>query len=190
LLLGRRCIGLRGRQAGLVLLLVRHVLLGLLNRSASLACQLLIALGLLARESQRCLRLRHLLIGLVDLCLLRCDLSGQIVDARLRLVDLRLGLVALGDVIAVVEAHQSGAGIDELVVGDRDIDDRRGNLCADLHGAAIDECIVGRFITAGMQPPADEQGSDNDPANDKQLYETATLTETLSPRLRIPRLVK
>jgi hypothetical protein len=37
-----------------------------------------------------------------------------------------------------------------------------------------------------MQPPADEQGSDNDPANDKQLYETATLTETLSPRLRIP----
>ena len=76
MLLGRRCIGLRGRQAGLVLLLVRHVLLGLLNRSASLACQLLIALGLLARESQRCLRLRHLLIGLVDLCLLRCDLSG------------------------------------------------------------------------------------------------------------------
>jgi hypothetical protein len=36
-----------------------------------------------------------------------------------------------------------------------------------------------------MQPPADEQGGDNDPADDKQRYETAALTETVSPRPRI-----
>ena len=72
----------------------------------------------------------------------------------------------------------------------RDIDDRGGNLGADLHGAAIDECIVGRFIIAGMQPPADEQGCDNDPANDKQQRETVAPAQALSPRRRIARFVE
>ena len=72
----------------------------------------------------------------------------------------------------------------------RDIDDRGGNLGADLHGAAIDECIVGRFIIAGMQPPADEQGSDDDAADDKQRHKTAAPAEALSPRRPIVRFVK
>src|SRR4029077_18921806 len=119
LLVGRRCIGLRSRQGGFAFLKVRHVLWGLLDRSASLACQLLIAVCLLARESQRRLRLRYLLVGLVYLCLLRCDLSSQIVDARLPLVDLLLRLIALGYIIAVVKTNQFSPGIDELIVGDR-----------------------------------------------------------------------
>src|SRR5262249_31073213 len=94
------------------------------------------------RESQRRLRLHHLLMGLVNLGLLRFNLSGQIVDARLRLFDLGLGLIALGDVIAVVETNQFGPGVDELIVGDRYIDNRGGNLGADLYGAAIDKCII------------------------------------------------
>jgi len=81
LFVGRRCIGLRGRQAGVALLKIRLVLLRLFDRSASLACQLPIAVGLLVRESQRRLRLHYLLVGLVDFRLLRCDLRSQIVDA-------------------------------------------------------------------------------------------------------------
>jgi len=190
LFVGRRCIGLRGRQAGVALLKIRLVLLRLFDRSASLACQLPIAVGLLVRESQRRLRLHYLLVGLVDFRLLRCDLRSQIVDARLRLVDLRLGLIALGDIIAVVKANQFGPGIDELVVGDRDIDDRGGNLGADLHGAAVDECIVSRFVITGMQPPADQQRCGNDPANDEQLHETVAPAQALSPRRRIARFVE
>jgi hypothetical protein len=165
-------------------------LLRLFDGSAALACQLLITLGLLAREGERRGRLRYLFVGLVDLCLLRCDLSGQIVDARLRLIDLRLRLIALCDIIAIVKANQFGPGIDELVVGNRDSDDRGGDLGADLHSAAVDECIVGRFVVAGMQPPADQQRGDNDPANDKQQHETAALAETLPPRPRIGRFVE
>ena len=119
----------------------------------------------MAREGQRCLRLRHLLIGLLDLCLLRGDLSSQIVDACLRLVDLRMGLIALGDVIAVVKTNQFSAGIDELVVIDRNIDNRGGDLRADLHGTVV-ECIVGRFVITGMQPPGDERGRNNDAASE------------------------
>ena len=122
--------------------------------------------------------------------LLRYDLRSQIVDARPRLVDLRLGLIALGDIIAVVKANQFGPGIDELVVGDRDIDDRGGNLGADLHGAAVDECIVSRFVITGMQPPADQQRCGNDPANDEQRHETAAPAQALSPRRRIARFVE
>ena len=116
-------------------------------------------------------------------------MSGEIVDARLRLFDLRLSLIALGDIITVVETNQFGPGIDELIVGDRYIDNRGGNLGADLYGAAIDKCIVGRLIIAGMQPPA-EQGSDDDAANDKQQRETAAPAEALSPRRPIVRFVK
>jgi hypothetical protein len=41
-----------------------------------------------------------------------------------------------------------------------------------------------------MQPPADEQGSDDDAANDKQQRETAAPVEALSPRRPIVRFVK
>jgi hypothetical protein len=43
---------------------------------------------------------------------------------------------------------------------------------------------------ASMQPPADEQGGDNDSADDKQQRETASPAEALSPRRRIVRFVE
>ena len=65
------------------------------GRSALLGKQL-IAIGFLLREGQRGVRLRHLLLGLVDLRPLRGDLRDEIVDIRLR-------LVALRDIVAVVQ---------------------------------------------------------------------------------------
>ncbi len=100
------------------------------------------------------MRLRHLLVGLLDLCLLRGDLRVQIVDVRLR-------LVALRDIVAIVEPDQFGAGFDRLVVGHRHVDDGGGDLGADLHGAGVDEGVVGRFVLPGMQPPQDDCQDDN-----------------------------
>jgi len=79
--------------------------------------------GFLLREGQGGVRLRHLLLGLVDLRSLRGDLRDEIVDIRLR-------LVALRDIVAVVQPDQFGAGFDRLVVGDWHVDNGGGNLRA------------------------------------------------------------
>ena len=80
---------------------------------------------------------------------------------RDEIVDVRLRLVALRDIVAVVEPDQFGAGFDRLVVGDRHVDDGGGDLRADLHGAGVDKGVVGRFVVPGMQPPQDDCQDDN-----------------------------
>ena len=190
LLLGRDRIGLCRGQRGLVLLKIRRGLLRLLDRSRALAGQLLIAFEFLTGESQRGLRLSDLFVGLIDFRLLRGNLGGEVLDASLRLRDLRLRLIALGDIVAVVETDQFGAGIDQLVVRDRNIDDRGADLGADLHGTGIDESIISRFIVSCMQPPGDEQGDQNNAADSDQGHEGAAFTQTLSPRRFIPCLIE
>ena len=128
---------------------VRGILLRLFDGGGVLLREPLIAIGFLLCEGQRGVRLRHLLLGLVDLRLLRGDLRDEIVDVRLR-------LVALRDIVAVVQPDQFGAGFDRLVVGDRHVDDGGGDLRADLHGAGVDKGVVGRFVVPGVQPPQDD----------------------------------
>ena len=52
---------------------------------------------------------------------------------------------------------ENRAGFHQLIVGDRNIDDRGGDLSADLHRAGIDERVIGRLIVPGIQPPGDNQ---------------------------------
>ena len=125
--------------------------------AAPFADQPLIALVLLLGEGERGLRLRHLLVGLVDARLLRGDLGFDVGDIGGRLIDLRLGLIELRLVVAVVEPHQHGAGLDRLVVGHRHVDDGGADLRADRHRARIDEGVVGGFVIAGVEPPDREQ---------------------------------
>ncbi len=134
-------IGLRRRQRRLGLQQVGVVLLRLLDGAAALLSEPLVALGFLLGKGQRGLRLRDLLVGLIDLGLLGHDLRLEIVDVGLR-------LIALRDVIAVVEADQLGAGLDQLVIRHRHVDDCGGDLGADLHRAGVDEGVVGRFVIA------------------------------------------
>ena len=129
-------------------------MLRLFDGCSALLGEELISIGFLLREGQGGVRLRHLLLGLVDLRSLRGDLRDEIVDIRLR-------LVALRDIVAVVQPDQFGAGFDRLVVGDRHVDDGGGNLRADLHGAGVDKGVVGRFVVPGMQPPQGNCQDDN-----------------------------
>ena len=83
----------------------------------------------------------------------------------MRLSALACGLIARGDIVAIVEPDQFGAGVDQLVVGDRNIDDRGGDLGADLHRAGVDKGVVGRLIVSGMEPPEEQQKQQEDAAN-------------------------
>ena len=96
------------------------------------------------------MRLRRLLLGLVDAGLLGDDLRVDIGHVGLGLIDLRDGRIDLRPVVAIVEPHQHGAGLDQLVVGHRHIDDGGADLGADRHRAGVDEGVVGRFIAAGV----------------------------------------
>ena len=105
------------------------------------------------------MRLCDLFIGLIDLGLLGRNL-------RLEIVDIGLRLIALRDVIAIVEAGKLGAGLDFLVIGHRHVDDGGGDLGADLHRAGIDEGIVGRFVVPRMQPPQHDRQDDDGAGDD------------------------
>ena len=174
LFLGRDRVGLRGRISRLALLQVRGILLRRLHGPAALFGEQLIAIGLLLREGQRRLRLRRLLVGLIDLGLLRDDLRFKIVDARRH-------LIALGDIVAIVEPHQFGAGLDQLIVVHRDVDDRSGDLRADLHRSGIDESVVGPLIVPGVQPPEKDQNGEEDAANDNGDQKAPALARSVPP---------
>ena len=64
------------------------------------------------------------------------------------LLDLRLGLIDLRDVVAIVEPDQFGAGLDQLIVRYRNIDDGGRDLGADLNRPGVDERVVGRIRIA------------------------------------------
>jgi hypothetical protein len=83
------------------------------------------------------------------------DLGTQIVDGRLPLRDLGFGLSKRRLIIAVVQAHEGGASVKELIVRHGDIDNRPTDLCADRNDARVNEGIIGGLELAGMQPPGD-----------------------------------
>ena len=143
--LRRRVIGLRLQQIG-------HVLLGLLDAAGAFLDERRVALLLLLREGERRLRLRRLFLGLIDAGLLGSDLCVDVGHVGRGLIDLCRGLIDLCAKVAVVEPHQHGARLDQLIVRHRHIDDGGADLCADRNGAGIDEGVVGRFITAGIEP--------------------------------------
>ena len=113
-------------------------MLRLLHGYRAFLHEVAVALLLLLREGKVGLRLRRLLVGLIDAGFLRGDL-------RVDIGDVGLGLIDLGLVVTVVDAHQHGAGFDHLVVGHRHVDDGAADLRADRDGAGVDERVVGRF---------------------------------------------
>ena len=133
------------------------------------------------------MRLGDLLIGLIDAGLLCDELGVEIGDAGLRLLDLGFCLIDLGLVIAAVEPDQGRAGLDQLIVGHRNVDDGGADLCADLHGAGIDEGIVGRLVVPGAEPPHHKAGNrDHDQRRQRQRQD-AMLTKGFAPRTAAPR---
>jgi hypothetical protein len=104
-------------------------------------------------EGERRLRLDHLLFRLIDAGFLGFDLSIQIGDRRVCSGHLGLGLLDRGLVVAGVDLHQQAAGLFKLVVGHGHLGDSADHLGAHAHIAGVDECIVGGFVIAGVQPP-------------------------------------
>ena len=89
---------------------IRGRLLCALLCARSLLDQVLGAHILLPVEGQRGLRLRHPLLRLLDSRLLRIDLSVELGDGGLRLVDLRLHLIDSDAVIAIIAARACTIG--------------------------------------------------------------------------------
>ena len=139
---------------------------------------------LLLREGERRLRLRCLLFGLIDAGLLGGDLCVDIGHVGLGLIDLRGRLIDLRPEVAIVEPHQDGAGFDELIVRHRNIDDGGADLRADRNRAGIDEGVVGRFITAGIEPVGHrpDDGRDDQRRDGKNLPPPPA--HPIEPRLR------
>ena len=136
------------------------------------------------REGQRRLRLRCLLLCLIDAGSLGLYLRVDIGHGGLGLIDLRTRLIDLRPVVAVVEPHQHGAGIDQLIVRHRHINDGGADLGADRDCAGIDEGVVGRFITAGVEPISHnpDDGCDNQCRDDEHLPPPSA--HAIEPRLR------
>ena len=109
---------LRGLERRLLLAQVARRLLRLLHRSRALAYEILVACVFLLREGQRGLRLACLLGGLLDPGLLLLELGIRVGDAGLRLLDLGLRLVDGGAIVAIIDARENRAGLDELIVRD------------------------------------------------------------------------
>ena len=139
LLFGGARVGLRGRVVGLRLQAIGSVLLRLFDGAGAFLDQRRVAMLLLLREGERRLRLRRLFFGLIDAGLLGGDLCVDIGHVGLGLIDLRGRLIDLRPKIAVIEPHQDGAGVDELIVRHRHIDDGGADLRADRNRAGIDE---------------------------------------------------
>ncbi len=148
----------------------------------------LVALVFLLRKGERGLRLHHLLVGLIDPCLLCADLRVDIGDISLRLVDLRFALIDLHLVVAFVERHQHGPGLDELVVRHRHVD----HLCIDLRTdgdrAGVDEGVIGRYVSAGVNPPDHDSDKQQNANRNNRQHQRAMLAQTGEPR-RIARRV-
>ncbi len=174
LFLGGDGVGLRSGVGRLGLHEVRGVLLRLFDGDGIRLDEPLIALVFLLREDQRGLRLRGLFFGLIDLGLLGGDLRDEIVGAGLFLIVRR-------DIVAIVETDELGAGFDQLVVGDGNLDNRGGDLRADLDRAGIDKGVVGRLIVSGMEPPEEQEKQQDDAADGGNGHQTATLVINIAP---------
>lgn len=107
------------------------------------------------------LGLGHLILGLINPCVLGIDLIRQIGDDRGSLFDLRHRLRERGAVVAVIDLQKQRTGLDRLVVGDRELGDGAADLGRDRRDARVDKSVIGRFEMPCMQPPpcnaADDQ---------------------------------
>jgi len=156
-------------------------LLRLLDSDGAGLDQPLITLVLLLREGERRLRLSGLLLGLFDTGMLRYDLCIDVDDVGLGLPNLSFGLIDLGLEVAVVEAHQHGPGLDELVVGHRHVDNAGVDLRADRHRAGVDEGVIGRHITAGADPPEHDSDNCDDNQSSDREHRATTLAKAVDP---------
>ncbi len=129
-----------------------------LDGARALAHEILRTRILVSREAQAGLRLLELVLGLIDLVFLHVDLRVRIGDACLRLLDLRLGLLHGGDVVARVDFRQQVADAHRLVVRNRNVDDVAGHFRAHGDWPAIDKGVVGDLEMARVEIP--EQSSD------------------------------
>ncbi len=169
---GELALGLNERRLGAVeggpfLNEVGVGLLRLLQRPGPLFEQILRAPVLVLGIAQRRLRLRDLERSLLDRRLLGGGLGLGLADAGPGLADLRLRLGEGVAIVPVVEADERLPRFDDLVVGDENVDDRRGNLSADVARPRVDEGVVGVCVLAGVQPPQQAahgrgQGDDDD----------------------------
>ena len=91
--------------------------------------------------------------GLVDRRVLRLDLPADAGDRRVLGGDLGLGGVDREAVVAVVDARQQIAGVDLLVLGDRNFDDVAGDLGGDDGRIGADIGVVGRDEEAPLDEP-------------------------------------
>jgi hypothetical protein len=143
---------LRTVECGVILMQLRGVLLGVLNRARDCVREVLVARRLLLREHQRRLRLVHLRLVGADLRLLHIELRIDISDIGSRGGHLRFGLGECRAVSAVIDAGDHLACGDVLIVGDRDGRDVARHLRCDRELTRRDIGIVGRLEMAGVVP--------------------------------------
>ena len=122
-------------------------LLRLLKRARALRQKGLSALALVLGEGERGFRFRDLQRSLLDHRLLGDGLRVGRGHRGFRLRDLRLRLILRGAEIPVVEPRQKLSGLDDLVVGDGDLDNGRRNLGAHGRRPSVNKRVVcGRVI--------------------------------------------
>ena len=137
-------------------------MLGGFHRSRTAIDQVLGACVLFLRESKRCARFGYLTLGLLNPRLLRGYLRAEIGDCRVGLFDLSLRLIKSRAIVAIVDAKQRPSSNDELVVRDRQIDDRPRDVCAYRNDAGIDECVIGQLELARVEPPKGAADAEDD----------------------------
>ena len=142
-------------EGGLLLDQVGVRLLRLLKGTRPLLEQRLSASVLVLRIAERCLRLGRLQRHLINRSLLFDGLGLGGGDRRLGLRDLRLALRLSRPKIAIVEADQRLARLHDLVVRHGNVNDRSGNLSADLARPCVNEGVVSVLEMPGVQPPRD-----------------------------------
>ena len=91
--------------------------------------------------------------GLLDHGGLQPPRGFAVAERRLLGGDIGVRPRQLGAIVAIVELHQEVAGLDLLVVGDRDAVDEARHLRGDGGDVAADVGVVGRFDEAPDRPP-------------------------------------
>ncbi|HEY1506701.1 MAG TPA: hypothetical protein VGF92_20525 [Stellaceae bacterium] len=92
-------------------------------------------------------------LGLGDDRILQLAMRVEIGERRLLSLDRGLGLGKSGALVAVVKAQQQVAGVDGLIVGNRDLGDDTRDFGSDDGDVAADIGIVGALDEASDRPP-------------------------------------
>jgi hypothetical protein len=92
-------------------------------------------------------------LGLGDDRILQLAMRVEIGERRLLSLDRGLGLGKSGALVAVVKAQQQVAGVDGLIVGNRDLADDTRDFGGDNGDVAADISVVGAFDEASDRPP-------------------------------------